>query len=465
MPCSIGPLMKLSSKVVASSLLVAVLLLGYGHTFNFPFQFDDYNVIVDEKRVHSLEAWWQSMPGMRPLLKLSYALNWAWDTSALYFRLVNLLVHFLTSFLVWRLCSLLLPYLKVARDEQAIGALLCALLFALHPAHTEVVTYVSSRSSGLMGLLGMASIFCFARGVEPDAQAPKRYLGVSLVFWYSAILVKETALVLPLAAILVYFVVRANYPGKHSLRSFALIRHWPWILLLLMPMIYLLSVRQYVVLLGKSLRGKAMSDQLLAQPLAHLHYFGETLMGVNLNIDPGPLKQFSNLSTSFLVAAALVGLIVFAILNFRKWPLPCFSLLWWFALIAPTNSLIARVDIVNDRQIYLASFGALLFVAVLLARFLKLFKNSKLAWLLPIGLICLCLGATWQRNWVYESEVRLWQASLETAPRNSRAWNNLGYAYFQRGRDAEAENAFREAIKIDPKNDQAFYNLRRLQSN
>ncbi len=30
------------------------------------FQFDDWNVIVHEPRVHSLAAWWASMPGIRP---------------------------------------------------------------------------------------------------------------------------------------------------------------------------------------------------------------------------------------------------------------------------------------------------------------------------------------------------------------------------------------------------------------
>ena len=42
------------------------------------FQFDDYNVIVNEPAVHSSSALLAALAsGVRPLLKASYALNWA----------------------------------------------------------------------------------------------------------------------------------------------------------------------------------------------------------------------------------------------------------------------------------------------------------------------------------------------------------------------------------------------------
>ncbi len=44
---------------------LAVILLWWP-SLSASFQFDDWNVIVNEPRVHSLAAWWQSHAGNSP---------------------------------------------------------------------------------------------------------------------------------------------------------------------------------------------------------------------------------------------------------------------------------------------------------------------------------------------------------------------------------------------------------------
>ena len=76
------------------SLLAAAALAAYAGAFGGSFQFDDFNVIVHQAAVHSLGAWWDSMPGIRPLLKLSYALSWiAGGGGETAFHLVNVALH------------------------------------------------------------------------------------------------------------------------------------------------------------------------------------------------------------------------------------------------------------------------------------------------------------------------------------------------------------------------------------
>jgi hypothetical protein len=82
-------------------LLVATAL-AYLNALVAGFQFDDFNIIVDNSRVHSLAAWWQQMPGIRPLLKLSYTLNWISGFGAPGFHAVNLLLHLINVALLWR---------------------------------------------------------------------------------------------------------------------------------------------------------------------------------------------------------------------------------------------------------------------------------------------------------------------------------------------------------------------------
>ena len=70
-------------------LVVLVVCLAYANALQASFQFDDWDVIVRDPRVQDLAAWWSSMPGMRPLLKLSYALNHASGAGVAGFHAVN----------------------------------------------------------------------------------------------------------------------------------------------------------------------------------------------------------------------------------------------------------------------------------------------------------------------------------------------------------------------------------------
>lgn len=129
------------------AVLLPAVALAYANALVAGFQFDDFNIIVDNPAVHTLSAWWAGMPGIRPLLKLSYTLNWLADPHPIGFHAVNVLLHLLNVALVWRLTAHL-----PGRDghehgpERLRARVLTTLLFALHPIQTEAVTYVSGRS-------------------------------------------------------------------------------------------------------------------------------------------------------------------------------------------------------------------------------------------------------------------------------------------------------------------------------
>ena len=441
-------------------LLAVLLLLAYGHTYNFTFQFDDYNVIVDEPKVHGLSAWWQSMPGMRPLLKLSYALNWQFEQAPRFFRAFNLFCHFVTSILVWKLCAKLLPILR--KDELHTNriALLTAFLFALHPAHTEVITYISSRSTGLMTLLCIASLLFFLAYIQPTKNQKTANLGASVLCWLLAILVKEPAIVLPLLACLLFKLMHPSASVYEGFKQLADDKKRLLMLLFSAPIVYVWFVPQYANLVSQVFSPASLYSQLLSQPTAHAHYLTQTLLGLNLNVDyqldlPKTLDLQASLQAAWILAAG--GM---ALMYFRRFPLICFCILWWFVCLIPSNSIVPRLDIVNDRQIYMASIAPILLVSVHVIYLSDKLKKLKL--MLPAALTLLALGASWMRNWDYESEVTLWQSSLRQQANNARAWNNLGYAYLQTNKKREAKNAFENALKLDDTNYKAYYNLQEL---
>jgi len=66
---------------------------------------------------------------------------------------------------------------------------------------------------------------------------------------------------------------------------------------------------------------------------------------------------------------------------------------------------------------------------------------------------------TYERNKVWMNDVTLWKDSVEKAPDNARAYNNLGRAYGALGRDREAIEAFKKALEILPNYALAHMNM------
>src|SRR5512139_3248898 len=148
-PSSASPPAAAGATRLQAGLLLAAVLAAYASAFGGSFQFDDFNVIVRQPAVQSLAAWWESMPGIRPLLKLSYALSWgAGGGSTVAFHAVNIALHAANALLAWAILRELWDRMGIG--EAGAAAFAGALLFALHPAHTEAVAYVSGRSVSLM---------------------------------------------------------------------------------------------------------------------------------------------------------------------------------------------------------------------------------------------------------------------------------------------------------------------------
>ncbi|HET8733367.1 MAG TPA: hypothetical protein VFM45_06295, partial [Anaeromyxobacteraceae bacterium] len=125
----------------AAIVVVASVLATWVGARGGSFQFDDWNVIVDEPRVASIAAWWASMPGIRPLLKLTYAAGRQAGLGYDGFLAVNVGIHAVAALLVLALLRRVAAGARVPAPLDGAAPLLGALLFALHPVQTEAVTY------------------------------------------------------------------------------------------------------------------------------------------------------------------------------------------------------------------------------------------------------------------------------------------------------------------------------------
>lgn len=440
-------------------ILLSAVGLAYVNAFWGAFQFDDYNVIVEAPAVQAWSSWWRDLPqGIRPLLKASYTLNWTSGLGLFGFHLVNLLVHAGNVLLIYGLSRRILANTGAVRDDFVAGAsLLTSLLFALHPVQTEAVTYVSGRSASLMTLFYLASLLTYVRGCE--RQGSWRMASLSPFFFLCALAVKETAVTLPAALLLWELTGRTDRDSWANIFRRQAV-HW---LLLVAALVLLLLHPRYEWLLGVSLGARSLGDNLLTQIHGVAYLLSHVLWPDRLNIDPDLPVITSWTARLAAEAAGLALLAALGLVNLRRRPWLAFGILWFLVHLLPTNSILPRLDIANDRQLYLAGWGLFLVVAVALVKLLARglasvgegygrYSIRRLGLTATMLLLPLLLGwLTIERNADYRTEVALWEQTVRLAPNKSRAWNNLGYAYFLAGRPAEAREAYQTALRLDPK--------------
>lgn len=387
------------------------------------FHFDDYNVIVNYPTVHSWGVLFERAGlGVRPLLKASYTLNWTLGGG---FHVLNIAFHAMNAALLFFIGDILF------RDRRA--AFVAALLFALHPAATEAVTYISGRSSSLMALFYLGALLSYFHG----------YRFFSALLFLLAVATRETAVTLP-AALLLCELCRGTGWREILRRQWA---HWA---LLLAGAVFLLFNQRYFDLVAYGYGERGLADNLLAQ-VGGVSYLALRLVSLHgYNIDPA-LPALTEWTPDLAFQALLLSILfVIGITSLRTRPWVAFGVLWFFLQLAPTNSIVPRLDVANDRQLYLACWGLFLALCIQLR---NLHGHAITAVLVLFAI------ASIARQLDYRSEIVLWESSVAHAPWNARGHNNLGYAYQVAGRIEDARREYQAALLFDPRHQKARFNL------
>jgi hypothetical protein len=192
---------------------------------NFQFVLDDHRFTADPRIQQSGHVWdyfanyvWAQFPGgppsfYRPVfalwMRISFLLSalspWGW-------HLLSIAKHVAVAALLGTLT------LRLLRDSTT--ALLAAALFALHPAQTESVSWVTVPDP-LMSAGVLAALLCYVRYLQRDVRTgeqtsrrksrktrerktPRRsivWLAASVAAYFAALLAKETAIIFPVVIV------------------------------------------------------------------------------------------------------------------------------------------------------------------------------------------------------------------------------------------------------------------------
>jgi hypothetical protein len=223
------------------------------------------------------------------------------------------------------------------------------------------------------------------------------------------------------------------------------------------------TLLDYGYLLDVSLAKRGVLENLAAQAHAVWYLLRQLVDFARLNADPA-LPAISSFTVGTIWRALALGAaLALGLASVRRRPALAFGILWFFIWLAPTNSLLARLDVVNDRQLYLAIAGpgwllGLGIAAVLHGRG-RVWSTAAVALLVSVLVV-----GTVSRNRVYANEVVFWEDVAMKSPHNARAANNLGMAYALDCQPQAALRSFRQAEHLDTNAYRAAVNRALLES-
>nr|XP_021492119.1 transmembrane and TPR repeat-containing protein 1 [Meriones unguiculatus] len=193
----------------AAALLAGASCLCYGRSLRGEFVHDDVWAIVNNPDVRpgaplrwavfSNDFWGKGLAdgashkSYRPLCVLSFRLNiFLTGMDPFYFHAVNVVLHCLVTFVLMYTCE------KTVFKSRGL-AFLTALLFAVHPVHTEAVAGIVGRADVLACLLFLLAFLSYHRSLDWSCEGPGSpataspfFLLLSLLLGTCAMLVKET---------------------------------------------------------------------------------------------------------------------------------------------------------------------------------------------------------------------------------------------------------------------------------
>jgi hypothetical protein len=263
---------------------------------------------------------------------------------------------------------------------------------------------------------------------------------------------KETGVVLPVIlfvqASLLYGGMRAALRA-HPIMLACLVG--PWALTAVLLMSYPEHAHTAGLAFGRSEYGISPRHYLYTQAGVIVRYLRLVLLPYDqvFDYDWAVVRSFAGAVLPGLVLLVCAAIGILAGKRSRLYP---FAVLWIFATLAPTSSVVPIADVIAERRMYMPLVGIALLVALVVRDAASVCRRHRLrlAWIPVTSVVVLLVfgGLAWARNGVWNDPLTLWQDTVRKQPGNPRAHTNLGIRYLQRGNVHDARLALEAALDL-----------------
>lgn len=492
--------------------IILITFLVYYNSLSNEFVFDDESVIQNNQSITSTDnipKFFTAEDGFhkvigryyRPIVSSSYAIDYSiWGLNPYGFHLTNIIIHILSCLLLYKILSMLFWRYKY----RNLFALFSTLIFAVHPVHTEAVSWISGRTDSMVTMFFFASFLFYIEytkelrfeSKEHSLQTVKGnrtiYLILSLFFYSLGLLTKEMIVTMPLIILAYDFIYRKkdfDYIKKHIF-VYALFAGITLIYLLLRY--YLLMDiperenylyffgKDFTVTIGTMIKTIPVYFRLLFAPFQLLYHYNGVIADAKSLID----------SEVLLSAAFIIVLIYLSYIFYKKDSIISFCIAFFLITLLPVMNFIPSMNLMAERFLYMVSF-----CLVLLICHISLLGSAKRDFtILIFGLTIIIISLsylTYVRNeqWKdnntlymtgnnvngtvllvnsgnilanqkkYDEASKLYKKAIEIRDNNLLAHHNLGLIYLIRGSLDSAVVKFKKGISIDSLAPDGYFQL------
>lgn len=370
----------------------------------------------------------------RPLSVASFAIEYQ------FFGLNPSISHFVNVLLYGFLCVLLL-YLfdKYIFKNNRPAAIIAALIFVVHPLHTDVVSNIKGRDEILCLLLLLGSLILYFKFLQQ-----KNYwlLVASLAAYFVSLLAKENGVTfLAVIPLMLYFFLQKNI--KKSLTS---------ILPFLVVFAIYFFIRLSIVGLPQSSTQEVMNAPFVKATASEALATKIMILGKDLwmLIFPHPLSfdysynqipyvNFSNWKCLLAISINTI-LILIAILLFKKKHVVSFAILFYFITLSIITNIVFEVGSpFNERFLFQPSIGFCIAVAYLLsiAGFRDSSKKAATVLSVSFALLLILAGSmmTIVRNTEWKNNETLFAADALHSPNSAKTNNFYAITLLKKGEE------------------------------
>ncbi|MBI2327918.1 tetratricopeptide repeat protein [Candidatus Curtissbacteria bacterium] len=490
-------MLKLLPRPAVYFILAVIVVLFYGNTLANGFSHDDLWQIVENKQIRSLDfakifggCIAQELLGgcedrgfyWRPMQTFFNALVFQLSPSATFFHLMNLVYFWAGGVLVYGLLGKLEKLGK-------LGAFLGAVIFVTHPVNSEAVNWVSATPELLMTIFFLLSFLFYLKYLKPLKLL--KYLILSSLFFFLALLTKETAVFLAALFPLTLMLINANVK-----RIYANVR---MLLIYLVPLVIYLAAR--LAVLGRVVYeyegyyALSLSEQILTALALLPRYLWALVYPLPLSFQPQmvPVRDIGDI---WVIGG--IGVIVLAgILGWFLWTggqrLILFGLTWVFLGFFPALIFVNKLGetIFAERYLLLSTVGLAIVAVEVIPRILTnivmtrirtnrqspavLVESSSTAGLKQLirtnrfvlsivivgflGWVGWAWWAVYQRASDWKDNLSSYQAMIRLDPKHTKAHFQLGEIYRSSGNIELARSQYQQVLKIDPSHEEAKQSL------
>ena len=374
----------------------------------------------------------------RPLQIISYAMDYAfWKFNVVGYHLTNIILHIAAALAMFWFLNIIL--------RSAFISFAASLIFVVHPAHTEAVSYISGRADPLATVFIFLTLIFYLKILKKYSHG---FFVLMLASYVLALLSRESVLILPLLIIVYHF----TFVRK--------LRLLPFVATVVLAGLY--ACLRLTLL--RSLLDPAASTSLLSQRLpgffkALVTYLRILVWPFGLHMEYGTKVFLFSHPQAIIGALIFLFLVSWAIVQRKRQQIFSFSVLWFFAALLPFSNLYPLNAYMAEHWLYLPSLGFFLLLGAGLNALYEKEATKKISFVLTAALAVFFLILTNRQNAYWSDPVSFYKQTLQFAPDSSASYCNLGRIYEKSGRRQEAIEAFKKAIEAEPSRSNAYSNL------